>query len=255
MDTRPWRLKLPDQTAWFDVDQQPVITLKEKFLSEAGAELEASAASVLSTSAAAAAAAADAKAAVGEAAGCKKGCGCLPSRRRQKRKQKRAESSLERFPLKCAAYRRVVANFERSDLHQQLQAAGFDPKLPTVWVAEGLCYYLSLKANEQLLRATAAASPRGSRLIATHIPAVNLAANKTCPAASPLARLFTVSVDDVVPKLFKKSGWGEASVSGDIGEVIAARCGGARCYYPYSLAYSRGKQLSGIENIVEAVRL
>ncbi len=124
-----------------------------------------------------------------------------------------------------------------------------------MWVAEGLCYYLSLAANEDLLRCAAASTPRGSRLIATHIPAVNLEANRTCPETSPLARLFTVSIDDVQrAKLLQKTQWVDVAVTGDIAEVISERCSGAKCYYPYSLAYSDGKPLSGIECIVQATR-
>jgi O-methyltransferase involved in polyketide biosynthesis len=78
-----------------------------------------------------------------------------------------------------------------------LEAAGFDPRVPTVWVAEGLCYYLSLAANAALLTSAGAASALGSTWVATHIPRCNLDANRAAPASSALAGLFRVCGEDV----------------------------------------------------------
>lgn len=47
-----------------------------------------------------------------------------------------------------------------------LWAAGLDRRRPTVWLAEGLLYYLTEDAAPALLRAAAASSPGGSRFLA-----------------------------------------------------------------------------------------
>lgn len=55
--------------------------------------------------------------------------------------------------LRAASYAAVVADLNQADWPTKLQAAGWDPSIPTVWVAEGLTYYLeeaSLKALIQV---------------------------------------------------------------------------------------------------------
>jgi methyltransferase (TIGR00027 family) len=47
---------------------------------------------------------------------------------------------------------------------EALEHAGFDPAVPTVWLAEGLLAYLTRATNEQLLDGTARLSQPGSRL-------------------------------------------------------------------------------------------
>jgi hypothetical protein len=42
--------------------------------------------------------------------------------------------------------------------------------------------------------------------------------------------------------------------SEDVAALVAARCGGAAVYYPYSLAYSSGRKLPAIECVVTAER-
>jgi hypothetical protein len=113
-----------------------------------------------------------------------------------------------------------------------------------------------LDANARLLADAAAASPPGSRLLATHIPRENLDANRACqPGVSALGGLFTVCIDDVqADGMLGRAGWGDVVVSGDIGEEVVSRFG-VESYYPYSLEYSGGRKLGGIEVILQAVRL
>ncbi|GBF95554.1 hypothetical protein Rsub_08535 [Raphidocelis subcapitata] len=241
MDTRPWRLSLPPGTAWFDVDQAPVLALKAKLLRGARAQLPAGSATGGGESSRS-----------GDGGGGDDGGG---SGSGGGGGSDGGGGYTGPFPLKCASYRQVVADLEEAGLAGSLAAAGFDASAPTVWVAEGVCYYLSLAANAALLRDAAACSPRGSRLIATHVPRCNLEANQTTKIDSPIARLFTVCVEDVLSAgLPEAAGWRGVARSEDFGDMVAARCGGARAYYPYGLEYSGGRKLPAIECVVTAER-
>ena len=46
-----------------------------------------------------------------------------------------------------------------------LVAAGFDPKVPSVWIAEGLVMYITEEGVDNLLREVHAAAAKGSRLL------------------------------------------------------------------------------------------
>jgi methyltransferase (TIGR00027 family) len=50
------------------------------------------------------------------------------------------------------------------DWGQRLEAAGFDPKAPVVWLAEGLLAYLSAAARDSLMARMAELSAAGSRM-------------------------------------------------------------------------------------------
>lgn len=54
--------------------------------------------------------------------------------------------------------RHIVAADLQTDWPTPLLAAGFDPGLPTLWLAEGLVFYLSRRATEQLLTQAATLS-------------------------------------------------------------------------------------------------
>jgi methyltransferase (TIGR00027 family) len=62
------------------------------------------------------------------------------------------------------ADRRVVAIDLRDDWPAALRAAGFDPKQPTAWSAEGLLGYLPPEAQDRLLDTITELSAPGSRL-------------------------------------------------------------------------------------------
>ncbi|WIA12651.1 hypothetical protein OEZ85_006301 [Tetradesmus obliquus] len=239
VDTRPWRLALPSCVAWFDVDQQPVISLKHKLLAEAGAQ--------------------------------------------QQQQQE------VRFPLKCSSYTALAADATSSSWLADLAAAGFNQTLPTVWVLEGLLYYLTPEQGAVLFADIAAAgSPGKCVVLASHIPACNLEANRSCPAGHSLAGLFKSWVGDLVgsdgqllqhdataslqqqqqlraaelqssstaigsSSSSRVSRWGPAEVSADLA-VLLRECYNAEALYPYGLDYSGGKQLPEVECVV-TVRL
>lgn len=63
-----------------------------------------------------------------------------------------------------AADRRVVAADLREDWPAALSAAGFDPRRPTAWSAEGLLGYLPPEAQDRLLDTITGLSAPGSRV-------------------------------------------------------------------------------------------
>jgi methyltransferase (TIGR00027 family) len=68
------------------------------------------------------------------------------------------------------AERRTVAVDLRDDWATALQAAGFDPKVPSVWSAEGLLLYLPDDAQDALFDNVTALSAPGSRLAFEFVP-------------------------------------------------------------------------------------
>jgi O-methyltransferase involved in polyketide biosynthesis len=158
VDTRPWRLAFPPGVAWFDVDQQPVIDLKAKLLAEAGAEQQ----------------------------------------QQQHETQQQQQQQQFKFPLKCSTYTALASDATSSSWLNDLAAAGFGRTLPTVWVAEGLLYYLTPEQGAQLYADIAAAGRAGACVVlATHIPKCNLEANKTAPANHSLAGKGVVPLQSV----------------------------------------------------------
>jgi len=68
------------------------------------------------------------------------------------------------------AERRTVAVDLRDDWGAALQAAGFDPKAPAAWSAEGLLVYLPDEAQDALFDNITALSAPGSRLAFEFVP-------------------------------------------------------------------------------------
>jgi len=62
--------------------------------------------------------------------------------------------------------RREVAIDLRQDWPAALRAAGFDPTVPTAWLAEGLLMYLPAEAQDGLFTQISELSPTGSRIAA-----------------------------------------------------------------------------------------
>jgi methyltransferase (TIGR00027 family) len=60
----------------------------------------------------------------------------------------------------------VTADVTSIELKDALLQAGFDPKLPTDWIAEGLLEYLTVQAQQDLMALTASLSAPGSRFLA-----------------------------------------------------------------------------------------
>jgi methyltransferase (TIGR00027 family) len=70
-----------------------------------------------------------------------------------------------------SADRREVAIDLRQDWPAALRAAGFDPSVPTAWLAEGLLMYLPAEAQDRLFTLIGELSPAGSRVSAETAPA------------------------------------------------------------------------------------
>jgi methyltransferase (TIGR00027 family) len=70
-----------------------------------------------------------------------------------------------------SADRREVAIDLRQDWPAALRAAGFDPTVPTAWLAEGLLMYLPAEAQDRLFAQIGELSPPGSRVSAETAPA------------------------------------------------------------------------------------
>lgn len=68
---------------------------------------------------------------------------------------------------------RNVAVDLRDDWPAALRANGFDPRVPTAWIAEGLLMYLPADAQDRLFDHITALSPRGSRLATEFVPTMD----------------------------------------------------------------------------------
>lgn len=73
------------------------------------------------------------------------------------------------YPLRCMRWNGIAADVTDDSLVTKLEAEGFNPGQPTVWVLEGLLMYLEPEAAGRLLKLTASASAPGSTLIAHNI--------------------------------------------------------------------------------------
>jgi methyltransferase (TIGR00027 family) len=73
-----------------------------------------------------------------------------------------------------AAERTTVAIDLREDWPAALIEAGFDPKLPTAWTAEGLLVYLPPDAQDRLFDNIAGLSAPGSRIATEHMDLRNI---------------------------------------------------------------------------------
>jgi methyltransferase (TIGR00027 family) len=69
----------------------------------------------------------------------------------------------------AAAGHRTVAIDLRDDWPTALRDSGFDPYLPTAWIAEGLLIYLPPDAQDRLFDNITALSAPGSRLATEHM--------------------------------------------------------------------------------------
>ncbi len=83
-----------------------------------------------------------------------------------------AEKDLD--PAECM---RICVPADLRNGLRPLQAAGLDPRRPTLWVAEGLLFYLAAGDVDALLTATAVGSAPGSLLVADFIGRSGLAEN------------------------------------------------------------------------------
>ncbi|GAA3060207.1 SAM-dependent methyltransferase [Pseudonocardia yunnanensis] len=84
----------------------------------------------------------------------------------------RKQQILGETPSRCD--RRVVTADLRDEWIAPLKAAGFEPSLPTAWIAEGLFFYLGEAGVHSLLGQVAGLSAAGSRLLADIMGAAGL---------------------------------------------------------------------------------
>jgi O-methyltransferase involved in polyketide biosynthesis len=73
--------------------------------------------------------------------------------------------------LNAASRTTLVTDLNQPGWDQQLLAAGFNTARPTVWVAEGLVYYLQPEAAKELLKVR---SPDGSMCCTVSSKAANV---------------------------------------------------------------------------------
>lgn len=166
MDSRPWRLHLPSGISWFEVDRDDVLSMKMSLLAQAGAE-------------------------VGQ-------------QRRKISSHMSFNTRLERkigtldhhtsgvvFPLRADAWTAVVADLGSPTWVTALEdCGGFDPEIPTIWVAEGLLMYLSEERAADLLKELASLSCKGSALITMNVTEDVIRKVKVDPKASALMQTW-----------------------------------------------------------------
>lgn len=123
-------------------------------------------------------------------------------------------TQLDGEPLPPGVSRRAVATDLREDWHSELAAAGFDPGQPTLWVAEGLWFFLTEDQARTALQRMRALSAPGSRLVTDFAGAATL--------TNPFAKKFltTLAVDgapwkfgtDTPDAFLDSTGWTHAHV-------------------------------------------
>jgi O-methyltransferase involved in polyketide biosynthesis len=122
MDTRPWRLPLPPGISWFEVDQKDVLTAKRAELAAAGVQLQGS---------------------------------MQYNRQSQQQQQQKVEMGKQQvyqYPLQASSWATVAADLQKPGWTEQLLQQGFRTDVPTIWVAEGLLYYLKPSTVTPLLQ-------------------------------------------------------------------------------------------------------
>ncbi|CAL8461666.1 g1197 [Coccomyxa elongata] len=82
--------------------------------------------------------------------------------------QLQMDGKTHRFPLRCGSWKGVPLDLTGSWL-PGLLLSGLSTDVPTVWVAEGLFYYMDQEAGSALLKTMASASTPDSMLIMTHL--------------------------------------------------------------------------------------
>lgn len=143
MDSRPWRLKLPEGLQWFEVDRGDVLESKTTLLRNAGAEVgdAMTLATMMSRSES------------------------TNTRLTEKIGTLDHHAAGIKYPLRTDSWACVVADLGAVGWTAALLAAGFDPHKPTVWIAEGLLMYLEELRVPALLREIAEVSAKGSTLV------------------------------------------------------------------------------------------
>ncbi|HEY1704704.1 MAG TPA: SAM-dependent methyltransferase [Trebonia sp.] len=100
----------------------------------------------------------------------------------------------------------------RTDWAAALTATGFDPAVPTAWLAEGIVIYLSPTEADQLFSRVTGLSAPGSQLSFEHTPAGSWTGTSTgelaqTPAMRELASLWQGGLADEAPGWLSGHGW------------------------------------------------
>ncbi|MEU4250697.1 SAM-dependent methyltransferase [Amycolatopsis sp. NPDC026612] len=116
------------------------------------------------------------------------------------------------------ACERVVVRADlREDWATALRSAGFDPAVPTAWLAEGLLIYLSYEDTERLLTTVGELSAPGSRVSFEHRPSgatESLTARARASAGGEhVTRLWLGGLRDSAPEWLAAHGWQPTTVA------------------------------------------
>ncbi|MGW5724007.1 class I SAM-dependent methyltransferase [Amycolatopsis sp. NPDC003865] len=105
----------------------------------------------------------------------------------------------------------------REDWASALRAAGFDPGVPTAWLAEGLLVYLSREDSDRMLTTVSELSAPGSRVSFEHrtaeTPDSLLARAKATPGAERVTSLWKGGLGDRGPEWLREHGWEPTTVT------------------------------------------
>lgn len=121
------------------------------------------------------------------------------------------EQVLREQQIEPRCQRRTVANDLRDDWLSGLIDQGFDPSVPTVWLAEGLMAYLSRDDENRLLDSVQAVCSDGSRVAFDHPADVDVLKKDTRRANSQygfdLAALLAAEPDKDPAGYLRSRGW------------------------------------------------
>jgi methyltransferase (TIGR00027 family) len=122
-----------------------------------------------------------------------------------------------RSRLSATCERRGVAADMTSDWMPALRDAGFDPSAPTAWLIEGLLYYLTEQAVDDLLTTVTARSAPGSMIFLDHMQTSTLYGDdgrQIRAAVQNSGSRWLSARDDVGPWL-ARFGWNANVYAGD----------------------------------------
>lgn len=190
LGTRPWRLPLSHNVAWFDLDLPSVIEEKLSSLQEAGAQLHPPAVHAdLRIEGTASAENGEAGRKAGPGAGAAAGAGNATGEGRQ-----------AAFPLLVGSYTPVVCHMLKGSIQEALTEHGWDPEKPTIWVAFALVYYLDGRAVDLVMRSVAAASAGA-------------------PASAFVGTIMNAGMVEMIQEMVAKAGAGARAESAAAGEA------------------------------------
>jgi O-methyltransferase involved in polyketide biosynthesis len=131
-----------------------------------------------------------------------------------------ATTSPHKFPLKASAWAGVAADLTKPGWTAVLEReAGFDPRVPTLWVAEGLLYYLDPATVPGMLSEAASVSAPGSALVATIITDATLEAMRGSKAEQEKVNSTSAPMSEQVlssaPALTSQFVWGAPAADVD----------------------------------------